>query len=321
MQKLFTVLLLFTLAACASPSTTPTARPLTPVQLAMGYNPDIQFAPFYVAAEKGYFREAGIEIEFVTMYEDTSVPLLGKNELQFANVSAEQVIQARAQGLPVKYVLKWWEQYPIAVVSKADTGIKSPADLKGRKVGIPGLFGASYVGWRALLNAAGLPEDAVQLEAIGFTQTAALTQNQVEAVIVYANNEPVQLAAAGQPLNVIYISDYVKLASNGLATNEQTIKDRPALVAGMVTAFRQGLQDTLADPEAALQISLNYIDPPPPADVARQVLAASIKMWQTDQPGVSDKARWETTQSVLLEMGLIPAPIDLDQAFTNQFIQ
>src|SRR3972149_3402360 len=205
MKRLHLALLLLTLTACAgSAPVPPTATPviaqasLTHVKLAMGYIPDIQFAPFYVAAEKGYFAQQGIEIEFVTMFEKDSVPLLGTNEMQFANVSAEQIIQARAQGLPGKYVMKWWEKYPVAVVSKEAKGIKTPADLKGRKVGLPGLYGASYVGLRALLNSQSIQESDVQLESIGFTQAEALTADQVEAAVVYANNEPVKLKAAGE---------------------------------------------------------------------------------------------------------------------------
>ncbi len=333
MKKLLLALLLLTLTACAGsapvpPAATsaPTDVPLTHVKLAMGYIPDIQFAPFYVAAEKGYFAEQGIEIEFVTMFENDSVPLLGTNELQFANVSAEQIIQARAQGLPVNYVMKWWEKYPVAVVSKEAKGIKTPADLKARKVGLPGLYGASYVGLRALLNSQGIQESDVQLESIGFTQAEALTADQVEAAVVYANNEPVRLLAAGESLNVIYVADYADLASNGLATNDQTIADHPELVRGMVAAILKGIADTMADPSAAVDTSKKYIETlangdAATVDTARAVLAASIEMWQTPSPGLSDKTKWETTQNTLLDMGLIPSAIDLDEAFTNEFVK
>src|SRR3972149_460667 len=204
MRRLLSLILMLTvLTACGG---TPTPAPLTHVKLAMGYIPDIQFAPFYTAAEKGYFKEQGIEIEFVTMFENDSVPLVGTNEMQFALVSAEQILQARAQGLPVKYVMKWWDKYPVAIVSKAELGIKSPADLKGRTVGLPGLYGASYIGWQALLNAEGLPQDTAQLESIGFTQAEAVAAGQVDAAVVYANNEPVKLADAGTQVNVIYVA-------------------------------------------------------------------------------------------------------------------
>jgi NitT/TauT family transport system substrate-binding protein len=329
MRKLILLFTLLALTACGgAPTTTPepevpvaTAAPLTHVKLAMGYIPDIQFAPFYVAQAKGFFAEQGIEIEFDhTLFEDKSVPLLGANEIQFANVSAEQIIQARAQTLPVVYVMKWWETTPIAIVSKTDAGITSPADLAGHKVGIPGLYGASYIGWQALLSAQNIPADSIQLEDVGFNQAAALAADTVDAAIVYANNEPVKLTAEGLQLNTILLADYVQLAGNGLATNETTINEHPELVNGMVIAIQKGLGYTMADPAEAVRISLPYIDPAPDPGIAQKVLDASIEMWKTETPGISDLSRWEATQNVLLSMSLIPAPIDLEKAFTNIFV-
>src|SRR4030065_692252 len=66
--------------------------------------------------------------------------------------------------------MAWWQDYPVAVAAPADSGIRTPEDLAGKRIGIPGLFGASYVGYRALLHAAGLPENAATLDSIGFNQ-------------------------------------------------------------------------------------------------------------------------------------------------------
>jgi len=326
MRKLSLLFTVFVLTACGNAATVaPTAVPtqpttLTHIKLAMGYIPDIQFAPFYVADAKGYFKEQGLEVEFAPIFENDSVPLLGTNDLQFAVVSAEEVVTARSQGIPVKYVMKWWEKYPVAITSKASLGIKTPADLAGHTVGIPGLYGASYIGWQALLNSQKLPADTAKLEAIDFTQAQALTAGTVDAAVVYANNEPVKLTAQGEQLNTIMVSDYVQLASNGLATNEKTINEHPELVQAMVTALLKGINDVQSDPAGAVTASLKYIDPAPDTVIARKVLDTSITMWQTNAPGKSDLARWQATQDVLISMKLIAAPIKLEDAFTNQFV-
>jgi NitT/TauT family transport system substrate-binding protein len=291
----------------------------------MGYIPDVQFAPFYVAAEKGYFRDEGIEIEFESMFENDSAPLLGSNERQFATISAEQVLQARAQGLPLVYVAAWYQKFPVAVVARQSLGLAAPADLKGHTLGLPGLYGASYIGARALLKVAGLAESEVTFKEIGFNQVAAFTAGQADIVVVYANNEPVQLQASGAALTIFNVADYVPMASNGMVTNETTIAAQPELVRGMVRALLRGLADTIADPDAAFTISTKYVEGLGNADAAKtaaqkQVLAASIELWRAERLGRSDPMGWEQTQAVLLDMGLLSAPLDLNQAYTNEFV-
>jgi NitT/TauT family transport system substrate-binding protein len=308
------------LAACAG-----TPAPAEHIRLPMGYIPNVQFAPFYVALEQGYFQEAGIELEFDYSFETDGVKLVGAGELPFSLVSGEQVLLARAQGLPVVYVMAWWQDYPVAVAAPADSGIRTPEDLAGKRIGIPGLFGASYVGYRALLHAAGLPENAATLDSIGFNQVEALAVGQEEAVVVYANNEPLQLAARGLPVNVIRVADYVQLASNGLLSSEATLRDRPELVRAMLRATLHGVEQAIADPEAAFEISKEYVEglgalSPEEQDLQRAVLAASIEFWRSDRPGYSDPAAWENMHALLLEMGLLADPLDIQQAFTNDYL-
>lgn len=311
------------LAACSA-GATPSQPPAAPthVRLPMGYIPNVQFAPFYVAAERGYYREAGIEIEFDFSWETDAMALVGANELQFAVVSGEQVPLARAQGLPVVYVMAWWKDYPVGVAAPAESGIAAPQDLVGKRVGIPCLCGASYVGYQALLDAEGVDPASVALDVIGFTQVETLLAGRVDAVVVYANNEPVQLASQGMPVTVMRAADYVALASNGLITNEATIAERPGLVEAMVRATVRGLADTLADPDAAFEICKKYVEGLEQAnpDVQRQVLQASLDFWRADRLGYSDPAAWDNMQTVLLNMGLLERPIDISQAYSNQFV-
>jgi NitT/TauT family transport system substrate-binding protein len=323
-RKFVLIILGLTLAlsACTSSPSASGTGTLTKIRLPVGYVANIQFAPLYVAMQKGYFRDAGIELDLDYKFETDGVALVGAGDLPFAVVSGEQVLLARAQGLPVVYVAAWYQQYPVSVVAKSELGVLIPQDLKGKKIGLPGLFGASYVGLRALLFEAKMKESDVTLDSIGFNQVELMAAGQQNIVVVYTANEPIQLRARGIPVTEIRVADYVKLASNGILANEKVIAEKPELVRAFVGAFLKGLADTIAHPDEAFKISAAYI--PNFADldqnVQKQILAASIEEWKTDHLGYSDPQAWENMQNVLTEMGLITEKMDLNKAFTNEFI-
>jgi NitT/TauT family transport system substrate-binding protein len=321
-HKAITLLLVMMLGltACqAAPAATPA---LVHVKVPLGYIPNVQFAPLYVAVDKGYFKQEGIDIEFDYSMETDAVSLVGANNLQFAVVSGEQVLLARAQGLPVVYVCAWYQEYPVAVVSKVDQGIKTAADLKGKRIGLPGLYGANYIGLDAILFSAGLTEKDVTLDSIGYNQVAALAADKDQAVSVYTTNEPVQLKAQGYKLNEIRVADRLQLASNGIITNEQTIAQHPDLVRHMNAAFLKGLSDTLANPDEAYTISEKYVQDLSKQDQAiqKEVLRRTMGLWQAAHLGQSDPKAWENMQQTLLKMGLLKQPLDTSKAFTNEFV-
>jgi NitT/TauT family transport system substrate-binding protein len=293
----------------------------------MGYVPNVQFAPLYVAVEKGFFAEEGIEIEFDYGWETDLLKLVGSDDIQFAIASGDQVILARSQGLPVTYVLNWYRRFPVCVVSLAEAGIHEPADLVGRRVGTPAVYGASYIGWRALLDATGLNETDVELVSIGYTQAAALEEGQVEAAICYAMNEPVQLESSGRNVDIIYVADYANLVSNGLITNEKTVAERPELVQGMVRAMLRGLAYTIEHADEAFDITLKHV-PQAAGDAAteavnRAILAKSIEFWQAEEGGLglSGEANWQASLDVMQWMGLVGGEVNLSEMFTNRFVE
>lgn len=295
------------------------AAEMVDVRLPMGFVADPQFAPFYVAVDKGYFAEEGINVTFDYSFETDGIALVGADELQFAVVSGEQVLLARAQELPVVYVLEWFQRFPIAVVSKAETGIDAPEDLVGRDVGLPGFWGASYVGYLGLLSANNISPEEVNASDIGFNQVESLLADQSEAVVGYVNNEPVQLAARGVDVSVLYVADYIDMVANGLITNEATIARNPELVQRFVRATLRGLADTLADPDEAFAISQKYVEGL--TEDRRGVLDASLELWRAETLGLTETDSWENTQTVLLEAGLLDTAVpNLDAAFTNEFV-
>ncbi len=340
------ILISFCLVACGSTgSASPTAsvkvqveptaaivQPATPDQnktiqlrkvvLGMGFIPNVQFAPFYVADSQGYFAENGLAIEFNYKMEDDLLKLIGTDKLQFAIGSGDQVILARSQGLPAVYVASFYRQFPVSIVSLQEKGITAPKDLEGKKLGIPVLFGASYVGWEALVYATGINAEKVNLQTIGYTQLAAIEQGLVDAAVVYIVNEPVRLRLTGREVNEIRVSDHINLVSNGIITNENTIRNEPELVRKVIQSFLKGLRDTLTDPQRALDITLEYVPEAGGENRAatEAVLQASIELWRGDILGTSKREDWQDSQDFMKKMGLIDRPTEVDGLFTNAFV-
>jgi NitT/TauT family transport system substrate-binding protein len=311
-------------SACAPAAAPAPAGELVTVRLPVGFIPNVQFAPLYVAMHKGYYREAGINLEIDYSFETDAVTLVGGNQLQFSVVSGEQVLLGRAAGLPIVHVLAWYQEYPVGVVALGADTLQEPADMRGMRIGSPVLYGASYIGYRALLEAGGLTESDVTTDVIGFNQIEALSARTVDAAVIYIANEPTQLRALGNEVSVLQVNDYLTLVGNGLLTNETTIQNNPDLVRRMVQATYRGIADTIADPDEAYEISKIFVENLAQADqaVQRQVLASSIELYQAEgsRLGHYDPQAWENMQDILLRMGLISAPLDLNQAYTDQFV-
>ncbi|MFN2109214.1 MAG: ABC transporter substrate-binding protein, partial [Anaerolineae bacterium] len=199
---------------------------------------------------------------------------------------------------------------------------RSPEDLRGLSIGIPETFGASYIGLRALLKAGGLNEADIDLQAIGYTQLAALTAGTVDAVVVYANNEPAVLAQQGVAFNSLYVADYAHIVSAVIVSNDTMVKEQPETVQAFVDAFLKGLQDVLDDPDAAFDISKKYIEGlEENAPAQRAVLDTSIEYWRASDLGRFDVESWQQAQTVMAEIGLIEQTMPVESLFTNAFVE
>lgn len=331
------ILLVFILSACTAPAGEAPAAPAPAaastagsaadaVKLGVGFVPNVQFAPFYVGIDKGFFAAEGINLELAYGFENDYLKLVGVGELPFMIGSGDQVVLGRAQGLPVRYVANWYTRFPVVVFAKPAAGIEQPADLRGKTIGIPGPFGASYVALRGLLEAGGLTEQDVKLDSIGFTQAAAVSQDQVDAAVDYAVNGPVVLALQGITTTQIALDPFLTVPANGLVTNEKTIQDNPDLVARMVRALQRSITYTLANPDEAFAASLKFV-PEAGGDNAaanRAVFDASLPYWTPQpgaQPGATTEGAWQAAAEFMQRIGLVDVLVPADDLFTNQFVE
>lgn len=296
---------------------------LQKVTLGAGFIPNVQFAPYYVAQSKGFYAEEGLEVEIEYGFENDFIALAAQGEREFALASGDQIILARGQDIPITYVMKWYERYPVALMIPAGQGVTDLSDLAGKKIGLPGFFGANFIGWKALVQAGGLDEGDLTLEDIGFTQTAAVQQGIVDAAMVYIVNEPIQLESQGIAVDVIEVSEYINLISNGIVVGDQLMADDPDLVQKMVRASLKGLSYTIENPDEAFEIVRAVIPEmtDEEAPVQRQVLDGSIELWRSDQPGVTTQAAWQETLDFMLSTGLVEGEVIIEELYTNEFVE
>jgi len=299
---------------------------LRDVTIGLSFVPNVQFAPFYVAIEKGFYAEHGLKVDL--NHHQAGADLFGAlvgGQEDAMMAGGDEVLAARAKGAELVYVAEVFTRYPIGLIVPADSGIESVADIKGKKVGIPGPYGATYIGLLALLAGSGLTADDVQVESIGFTQASALLAGHVDAVIGYVNNEPLQLKKAGMETRTFPVADVRPLISNGIVITEAMLNDHPDVARAIVAGTLEGVQYTIDHPDEALEISREYVPTLTNAEQvadAKAVLEASLPLWQpTTPPGSSSAEDWQSMAEFLTENGLLEGEVDASTAFTNDLVE
>lgn len=255
------------------------------VVYAAGYIPNIQFAPFYVADSRGYYREEGIELKIdYTMGPDV-MKLTALNKVNIASADPDGLLHAVVRGLPLVNVATLYQRYPLALIAKAP--ILTPEGLKGRRIGISGTYGSSYLGLKAMLSEMGLALEDIRLASIGFTQVAALRKDQVDAVVGYLNNEPILLKHDEGQIFTRTLSAGYEFPGVGLMTNSTFLKEHPDLVEGFLRATFRGMADVISDPRGCFELVVSEVLPELKGssnyEVSYQILLATLPFWQSQE--------------------------------------
>ena len=283
-----------------------------PVKLVvgLGYIPNIQFAPFYLADQAGYYRDAGLEVELQNKTDPELVTLVGQGAVDVGISDGTSVIPAVSQGIPIRYAFTLYAQFPDVVFTKASSGIAAAADLKGKKVGIPGKFGSNWIQLEALLASVGLTTADLQLVLFpDFGELAALQQGAVDAATGYANNEPVQLALSGVKASVLALPPASQLPGPGLIVSAAALNGpKKDALRAFVAATAHAMRDIEADPAKGVDAAIAEV-PELATDRPTQlaVLQTTIPLWESDYTranglGAVDPALWARSISFMASL-------------------
>jgi len=254
-------------------------------RILLTFIPNVQFAPFYVGIEDGYFADAGFNVSLAYLQEPEVLDLVAVGQANFGIVSGEQVILARSRGRDVVYVFEWFQKYPVGLAFSSALDLSDLANMKGLTIGIPGRFGASYSGLTTLLGSAGLTEADINLREIGFNAPEVFCLGVIDAAVVYVNNEPLQiknLAADGDcgavsDVDVITVASQVDLVSNGLIVSRAFLEEDPDMVARMVAGLSVALRSVIDNPASAYLASLAHVDSLPADEALLNALESAAE--------------------------------------------
>lgn len=326
---LLAALVLALLAACGTSSNASSSGGRHALTLGLTYIKNVQFAPFYVAQELGYYRAAGLDVTLrhhsFTEGEFDAVAS-GTEDAVFAG--GDEMLQARSKGLDLTYIASVFAQYPVTLIVPVNSPIHSPADLRGHTIGTPGPYGETYFGLLALLQKGGLKPSDVTIQSIGFTQASALISHKVDAVMGYSNNEPIQFQQANFAVRTLPLSVAVPslpLVSNGLGATRAMLSKRPGDMKALVAATLRGVQYTLDHPQQAFDICKKYVPglTDPKTEVTQLVvLRSTLPVWQSigARLGYNDPATWQAMGTFMVANGLLATAPDITKAVSNDYL-
>ncbi len=312
------------LAACTEASPIPSSAAsgqLRSVSVLLGFRPDVQFAPFYLAQQDGYFADAGLQVTIE--HSDDVLRLVADGQAEFGVADATDVMIARTAGIPIKYVSTLYGHFPVAIIGGPDMVPSEPAGLAGLRIGTPGRFGSSWHALLALLDAGGFTEDDVMIrEYPAFNQVEGLLNGDVDVITGFRVNEPLQLEAQDFEVAVMTVDEFVPLPGPGIVAGDELLASERGLMIDFTSAVARAQATIAQDLDTGLEAAMAEV----PAigenqATARAVLAATVELW-TDAAGhidpSIDEEVWRSGYETLNGLGLIDRAVPVDDMYDTR---
>ena len=305
------------------------------VTIGLTYIPNVQFAPFYVAAQDQLFRwdngggerPQPVHLRHHGADEGLFNALLSHKE-DYVVAFADEAVQAISAGMDLCVTGILYQKYPVEVIATKQSGITSWADLKGKTVGVPGRFGSSWFGFQAGLQQAGLSLDDVKISEIGYTQQTQMATGKVDAVVGFSNNDLVQFQLAGLDVTEIPLPPNLPLVGAAVVTTGEWCKNEDSVNEGVINAMAQAINSIQQNPEKAVEYTKKYdemMNTAASLQAAQKVNLATLELEQLPDydpadPGRSaapDPQKFKAMIALLGEVGALDDKVDLsslDQA-------
>lgn len=306
---------------------TPQASSLTKVTVHMGWLHQAQFAGFYVAKEKGYYRDAGLDVDLKEFQDGEDLNKeASEGTIDFGTSTPLEVLSARDKGYGVKAVAAIYQTSPYCFVSLKSANIKSPADLKGKTLGYVGNNTEAQVAYPALLSSYGISTSQVTTKDVDFDIVKNFQTNAADTADVYRTDQTYLLNKAGIAYNILLPEQFgFGLYGDVIITSDKLVKDHPDIASKFTQATLKGVSYSLNNQDEALTVTAKfenelYKDP----DYEKYILKNSIPLIKPtgDQPiGNMEFVPWNRAYEAIRSAGLLKTKFSVTDAYTTEFIK
>jgi NitT/TauT family transport system substrate-binding protein len=218
-------------------------------------------SPYFVATDKGWYKEENLEVNIVPGKGSADVAKkIDVGSAEFGIVDTGVLIVARAQGAKVKVVSMLFDKSPYCMFMYKDSRINTPKDLVGKKIGAPP-GDAQRTIFPALATAHGF--DAGQVTFVNIApeaKYAALAAKQVDVIFDFYSGAPLLYKAVPkEQVKYMMFADLgVDVYSNAIVVRDAYLQENPAMIKRFVKASLKGWEFTLKNPEEAINIMAKY---------------------------------------------------------------
>lgn len=273
-----------------------------------------QFAGFYVAEKKGFYKDRGLDVTINPGGMDfPAVQMVASGSDDFGLEEGNRILEAQEKEVPIVALAAIYRKNPTLFFSLADSGIAKAEDFAGKKVGV---WPDVRILLSKMLERAGVKESDVEIVPVEYDITPLLT-GKIDVWPGYAINEPLLAEEQGYEVNRIWPSSYgINSYSMTLFAGEKMIREEPEVVRNFVEATIEGWEYAYAHPDEAVETTLGYSDQLN-REHETKMMQASLELLKPDNNpiGYMDKEVWEEMRGIFLDK-----PIDIDRAFTNEFL-
>jgi ABC-type nitrate/sulfonate/bicarbonate transport system substrate-binding protein len=289
-----------------------------------GFKPqaNLPFVGAYVAQEKGFYKDAGLDVDIKHAQQGEHLQLLLAGEVQFSTANGAQVLSRNDQGLPLVSVALIGQKSEQGFAVGANSGINTVQDWAGKTFGYKGSVPAEFL---AIARANNLDPAKVKQVSVGF-DPRVLSEGRVDILPVFVSNEPDILNSIGYKTRLFDPNDFgVGALGLSYVTSRDYLTKDPDAVERFVKASLRGIDYAKAHPDEAADIVMKYA---PQEDRAHQkfMLGVELDRAQTDLTkksgiGTQTTQQWQSMADTLLQFQVLKKAANVAGVFTNEYVE